>query len=188
MKAELTEWQIKKFAALFDLFDNDGDATIDESDLDGSMERLQVDTGWPENSRVLSHVAARWKVFLNSLFRTSPHLTEQRWLDYLAKELSQDRRHRSESDDHRGGIEEMAQLLFLLLDRDRNSKIDQEEFLIFFYALGQRDSQAEECFEKLDTDGDGFLSKSEMEDMALEFFHSAEPGAHGDWLFGPPPS
>lgn len=188
MKVELTEWQVKKFVSLFDLFDIDGDQVVDETELDGAMERLQVDTGWPENSRVLSHVTARWKVFLRALFSDSPHLTEQKWLDILGRYLENDRQKRSENSEHRGSFEEVAQLLFLLLDRNRDSKIDLQEFLIFFYAMGRNDSQAEESFEKLDTNEDGFLEKSEMEDMTLEYFHGAEPGSHGDWLFGPPPA
>lgn len=188
MKAELTDWQAKKFRTFFDLFDTDGNQTIDEAELDGGMERLQIDTGWPEHSRVLSHVTARWKIFLRSLFQDTPVLTEQKWLDYVARYLQKDRQQRSENPGHRGGLEEFAQLLFLLLDRDRNSKIDYQEFLILFYALGRHDSDAEEAFEKLDTDQDGFLQKSELEDMTLEFFHGSEPGSHGDWLFGPPPA
>jgi Ca2+-binding EF-hand superfamily protein len=187
MKAELTEWQKTKFAALFDLFDNDGNGTVDETEIDGAMERLQVDTGWPEHSRVLSHVTARWKIFLQSLFTDSPLLTEKKLQEYLGRLLAADRQKRSENAEYRGSLEEVAQLLFLLLDRDRNSKIDYDEFLIFFYALGCNDRNAEESFEKLDTDGDGFLQKSEFEDMTLEYFHGAEPGSHGDWLFGPPP-
>jgi Ca2+-binding EF-hand superfamily protein len=187
MSSGLTPWQVSKFKSLFDLFDMDGNGTTDESELEGAMERLQVNTGWPENSRVLSHVSARWKIFMRGLFIDSPMLTEQKWLDYLGQFLQKDREHRTENPNHRGGLEELGQLIFLLLDRDRNSMIDYHEFLIFFYALGRKDQQAEDCFDKLDTDEDGFLSKSHMEDMTLEYFHSAQPGSCGDWLFGPPP-
>lgn len=187
MSSDLTPWQVKKFRSLFDLFDSDGNGSADESELDGAMERLQMETRWPENSRVLSHVNARWKVFLRGLFLDSPILSEEKWLEYTGRFLVRDRQMRVDNPDHRGGLEELAQLLFLLLDRDRNSKIDYQEFLIFFYALGRKDRHAEDCFEKLDTDGDGFLSKSEMEDLTLAYFHSAEPGGAGDWLFGPPP-
>jgi len=187
MSSELTPWQVKKFKTLFDLFDNSGNGTTDESELDGAMERLQLDTGWPENSRVLSHVTARWKIFMRGLFVDSPLLTEQKWLDYMGRYLERDRQNREENPEFRGGLEELAQLLFLLLDRDRNSLIDYHEFLIFFYALGRNDEQAADCFEKLDLDEDGFLSKREIEDMTLEYFHGAQPGSAGDWLFGPPP-
>ena len=115
-------------------------------------------------------------------------LSEQKWLDFLGRFLRDDRENRTEDPGYRGGLEELAQLLFLLLDRDRNSLIDYQEFLIFFYALGRKDSHAEDSFEKIDTDEDGFLSKSEVEDMTLAYFHSAQPGSAGDWLFGPPPA
>lgn len=188
MSAEMTEWQKKKLSALFDLFDSDGDQSIDETELEDSMERLQIETGWPESSRVLSHVTARWKGFLQNLFAQTPYLTEQKWLDLISRYLAKDRQSRSANPAHRGGLEEFAQLLFLLLDRDRNSMIDLKEYQMFFYALGLDSLQAEECFEKLDTDEDGFLKKTEFEDMTLEFFHGAKSGSHGDWLFGTPPA
>lgn len=188
MSAELTEWQRKKFSSLFDLFDSDGDQRIDEGELEDAMEQLQIETGWPENSRVLSHVTARWKGLLQHLFTVSPYLTEQKWLDIVAKYLRKDRQNRSENPSYRGGLEEFAQLLFLLLDRDRNSEIDLTEYQLFFSALSLDQQRAEECFEKLDTDSDGFLKKTEFEDMTLEFFHGVNPGSHGDWLFGPPPT
>ncbi|MCA9781455.1 MAG: hypothetical protein KC800_32280, partial [Candidatus Eremiobacteraeota bacterium] len=112
MSSELTPWQVKKFKTLFDLFDNSGNGTADESELDGAMERLQLDTGWPENSRVLSHVTARWKIFMRGLFVDSPLLTEQKWLDYMGRYLEKDRSNRAENPDFRGGLEELAQLLF----------------------------------------------------------------------------
>ena len=107
MSSELTSWQVCKFKSLFDLFDSNGNGTTDESELEGAMERLQLDTGWPENSRVLSHVKARWKVVLSCVFRDSPILSEKKWLDFLGKFLEQDRERRAEDPNHRGGLEEL---------------------------------------------------------------------------------
>ena len=52
---------------------------------------------------------------------------------------------------------------------------------------GSEVPEIDKLFDKLDTDQDGFIKKTEMEDLALAFFHGAEPGGHADWLFGPPP-
>ena len=187
MKTELSKWQKEKFSALFDLLDNDGDDRVDETEFEGMLDRLLIDTGWPENSRVTHHVSARWRVFSASLFKDSPHLSEQKWLEYLRAFLEKDRAQRVKTDGYKGPIEETAQLLFLVLDRDRNSEIDYQEFLLLFYALGHKDSAAEQSFEKLDSDGDEALQKDEVRDMTLEYFHGTEPGSAGDWLFGPPP-
>ena len=187
MDTELTDWQSKKLLRLFDLFDNDGDEIVDEAEFQGALERLQFASGWPESSRVLSHTTGRWKVFSKQLFQNSPLLTSEKWLETSRIFLAKDRQARASENTHRGTLEELAQLLFLLLDRDRNSLIDYSEFLLFYYAIGLKDQDAESSFEKFDTDRDGSISKTEMEDMILEFFHGAEPGRHGDWLFGPPP-
>ena len=187
MNTELTGWQSKKFLRLFDLFDNDGDEIVDEAEFQSALEGLLLESGWPENSRVLSHITGRWKVLSKGFFLDSPRLTSEKWLIHLRSFLAEDRRARASEQAHRGLLEELAQLLFLLLDRDRNSLINYSELLIFYYALGLTDQDAESCFEKFDTDRDGSISKTEMEDMILEFFHGAAPGKHGDWLFGPPP-
>jgi hypothetical protein len=188
MKSELSDWQQQKLRGLFDLLDNDGDGRLEESEMLGMLERLRFDTGWPESSRVVWHVEARWKLFLRSVFAAKTGLSCDDWVDYFGKFLQADRSNRVSSAAYRGPVEEMAHLLFLMLDRDRNDQIDPQEFLLFFYALGRKDSDAEESFERLDRNGDGVLRRSEVEDLALEFFHSTEPGSLGDWLFGPPPT
>ncbi len=186
MKNGLSSWQREKFLQLFDILDNDGDSSLDENDLEFLFERLRISTGWPEASRVASHVGARWKRLVNILFTAKTHLTQDSWLEHCERFLAKDRESRVQQSNYRGPIEEMAQLLFLVLDRDRNSLIDPTEFFLFFDAIGRGSSAAEESFGYLDRNQDGYLQRNEVEDMALEFFHSTEPGSSGDWLFGPP--
>ena len=186
MKNGLSSWQQEKFLQLFDIIDNDGDGRLDENELEFLFERLRLSTGWPETSRVTSHVGARWKRLVSILFTAKTHLSHETWLDQCDRFLSQDRESRVQQDRYRGPIEEMAQLLFLILDRDRNSQIDPAEFALFFEAIGLGAGEAEKSFERLDRNQDGYLERKEVEDMALEFFHSTEPGSSGDWLFGPP--
>ena len=185
MQSELSSWQQEKLGFLFDLFDNNGDGRLEENELFTVVDRLWLETGWPENSRVVRHVQSRWKAMTASLFRERSSLTREHWLEALAQILSRDRENRVKAESYRGPVEEFAQMLFMLLDRDRNGEIALEEFLLLFYAIGQRDEEAEEIFQRLDLDGDGALSKREIEDLALEFFHSPKPGNSGDWLFGP---
>ena len=71
--------------------------------------------------------------------------------------------------------------------RARAGEIAPEEFLLFIYAIGRHDRDGQQSFLQLDVDGRGTLRKGNVEDLALEYFHSAEQGSAGDWLFGPPP-
>lgn len=187
MTSALSEWQKEKLHGLFEILDNDGDGRLEEGELQTMLERLRIDTGWPESSRVVWHVEARWKLFLKSLFAAKTGLDSSDWLAYFGEFLQRDRDSRVGANAYRGPLEEMAHLLFLMLDRDRDDRIDPHEFLLFFYALGRRDSDAQECFQRLDRNGDGVLKREEVDDLALEFFHSTEPGSSGDWLFGHPP-
>ena len=187
MSSSLSEWQVEKLQGLFDILDNDGDGRLEESELETMLDQLSIDTGWPESSRVVGHVMARGRIFFRSLFSEKTALSGTDWLEYFAAFLERDRKNRLESAGYRGPVEEMAHLLFLLLDRDRNDAIDPQEHLLFIYALGRRDGEADESFQRLDLNGDGVLQRGEVEDLALEFFHSTEPGSAGDWLFGRPP-
>jgi Ca2+-binding EF-hand superfamily protein len=187
MSTVLSEWQREKLRGLFELLDNDGDGRLEEAELQTMLERLRFSTAWPESSRVVWHVDARWKLFLRALFSNSTGLDMDHWLDFFARFLQRDRENRVQEKAYRGPLEELAHLLFLMLDRDRDHQIDPQEFLLFFYALGRRDQDAEQSFQHLDRNGDGVLHRNEVEDLALEFFHSTDPGSSGDWLFGPPP-
>lgn len=187
MRSELSSWQQAKLRDLFEKLDGDGDGRLEEAELRSLLERIWVDTGWTESSRVVSHVEARWRRFLHSLFESRTALSESDWLTYFGSFLRRDREGRIGSESYRGPVEELAHLFFLLLDRDRDNGVDPLEFSIFFYALGHRDEAIRDCFRRLDRNGDGSLQRDEVEDMALEYFHGSKPGASGDWLFGPPP-
>ena len=187
MRGKLSDWQITKLSALFELLDSDGDGRLEENELKAVLERLRVETGWPAGSRVTRHVEARWQTLLTRLFTGRSTLTCAHWLDTFAQTLSKERELRIASESYRGPVEEFAQLLFLLLDQDRNGEIAPEEFLLFIYAIGRHDRDGQQSFLQLDVDGRGTLRKGNVEDLALEYFHSAEQGSAGDWLFGPPP-
>ncbi|MEU6764877.1 EF-hand domain-containing protein [Streptomyces sp. NPDC046853] len=59
------------------------------------------------------------------------------------------------------------------------------------YVLGQSPSLAsdkvDESFRRVDRDGNGVISKAELKQAVVEYFTSSDPGAPGNWLFGPPP-
>lgn len=188
MKGELTKWQVEKMVGLFDLLDNDGDHTIDETDLDFVMERLLLFTEWPENSRVFARVLARWKTLLETLFADSLLLTEQKWVEQISGYLKKESDRHSKDANYSGIIEEIGDLLFLILDRDRDKKIGYEDFLLFFDAIGQNERDAEECFEKIDSDEDGSIPKTEFIELLRDFFQGDSAGEPSDWMFGVPPN
>ncbi len=185
MKAELSAWQAEKIGKLFDLFDTDCDGCLDENELLASLERLRVDTGWPETSRVFSHVTGKWKLFLRALFQDSPVLNRQRFLTFMARFLNKAGNNGTSSSDGRRPLEESAKLLVMLLDRDRDNRLVPEDLHIFFRALGQSEAEADQAFEHLDPEESGYLPLEDVEKHLQEFFLSEEPGATGDWLFGP---
>lgn len=180
MKAELSPWQAEKIGNLFDLFDADCDGSLDEQELLDCLERLRVDLGWPETSRVYSHVTARWKLFLRHLFKDSPVLTRKRWVSLVGRSLAGG----STAESLTSSLEEAAKLLVMLLDRDRDQRLKPEDFHHFFRALSSSEQEAEDAFERLDSTGDGALTELEMQVYLREYFCGKEPGSAGDHLFG----
>jgi Ca2+-binding EF-hand superfamily protein len=44
--------------------------------------------------------------------------------------------------------------------------------------------EAEKCFDKIDLNGDGYVSRSELVDLVGQFYLSSDPTAPGNLLFG----
>lgn len=184
---EISSWQERKIESLFVLLDNDGNGRLEEPEMLSMLERLWLDAGWSETSRVVGHLSGRWKALLDRLFARRTSVTLADWRELIQRALLEDRSRRLAQASYRGPLEEVAQLLFLVLDRDRDHGIDEVEFSLFFHALGHGHEDSLNCFQRLDKNQDGRLERQELEDLILDFFHGTEPGGHGDWLFGPPP-
>ncbi|MFE6160151.1 EF-hand domain-containing protein [Streptomyces sp. NPDC056486] len=74
-------------------------------------------------------------------------------------------------------------------DVDGKGEITPDAYRAF--VLGQSPSLARddvaESFKRIDRNGNGVISKSELKQAVVEYFTSSEPQAPGNWLFGPPP-
>jgi Ca2+-binding EF-hand superfamily protein len=74
-------------------------------------------------------------------------------------------------------------LLFEAFDRDHDDHLVRDDIRDFFDAYGIQD-RADEAFAKLDTSGDGKISKEEALQRVQEYYFSNDPAAAGNWLFG----
>ena len=69
-------------------------------------------------------------------------------------------------------------------DKDRDGRIARAEYLGVAQSYAMTQEEAEEAFQHLDRDGDGYIDKDEMMLDTLEFFTSDDPDAPGNWLVG----
>ena len=73
---------------------------------------------------------------------------------------------------------------FQLLDANEDGVIGPDEYRDLMASVSLDGAMADECFARLDLDGDGHLSHEEFHQLYLEFFRSEDPDAPGSWLWG----
>ncbi|HMA35976.1 MAG TPA: EF-hand domain-containing protein [Chloroflexia bacterium] len=79
-------------------------------------------------------------------------------------------------------IASYSDAVFSAMDRDKDSKINLDEFLAMNYL--QNPARGAELFGKMDSDGNGYLSQGELLKHWIDFFYSDDPQALGNFLFG----
>jgi hypothetical protein len=82
-------------------------------------------------------------------------------------------------------IGQLSDLIFSTLDADDDDRITLDEHRTFFRIYGIDPALADTVFPMWDTDGNGFVSTTELAAVVHEFFHSSDADSPGNWLFGP---
>jgi hypothetical protein len=78
--------------------------------------------------------------------------------------------------------------LTAMADHDGDGKLDQQEYRAWFVsAFGLSEHDADTAFDKVDSDHDGHVTRSEMVAAIHDYYFSDDPEAPGNWLLGPPP-
>lgn len=78
--------------------------------------------------------------------------------------------------------------LMSMADRDGDGKLDRQEFQTWIVTdFHLSDQDASTAFDKLDTNGDGRVTRNEIFAALREYYSSDDPQAPGNWLVGTPP-
>ncbi len=179
----LTELQKKKLTRYFRVYDIDDDGVIGSRDFERVLENLRILHGLSGQSLDFHALRAgflqRWAGLCNAADQDSDGQVDlSEWLQYWDGVLADDIRYDSE-------VTTLAYRLIDLFDTDESGAIGANEFCDFFGAYGLSAALAREIFLDIDVNGDGQISRAELQAMAHEFYRSDDPDAPGNRLFGP---
>jgi Ca2+-binding EF-hand superfamily protein len=71
-----------------------------------------------------------------------------------------------------------------IFDRDHDGRINLDDWQLFFRTTGVAEEHFATAFDKLDRDGNGYLTIDEIAAAGREFYGSDDPDAPGNWLYG----
>lgn len=174
------EAKIKRAFAFNDFTD---DGIVDKQDLLEHARRIAKAKGYaedaPERADLVEQNLGAWSA-MEQVAGTA-RLDEEGWVS-LTQQMTADKR------GYRKFLESSVGTTFENMDLDGDGWVTVDEFRTHLEIYGADASAAEECFARIDTNGDGKMSRSEVLDAIYEFFTSTDPDAPGNWFFGLPPS
>lgn len=179
----LTELQKRKLTKLFSMYDRNCDGILAYQDFEKIVEKLADLRNWSSRSSkylILSNkFSERWQGLQAKADKSrDKKVSLEEWLNYYEEVLSDEQRYRQT-------IQEFVEVLFEAFDKDSDGKISQPEWADLLCVYNVSSVYAPSIFPKLDTNGDGFLSKEELVQLIREFYYSNEPNAVANSMFGP---
>jgi juvenile hormone diol kinase len=173
----------QKLTRYFRVYDVDDDGAIGLRDFERVLENLRVlhrlEESAPGWAALRQAYMDRWEGVRRSADADADGGVDLgEWLAYWEALLADSSRYDAE-------VSSLVDRLYALFDTDGSGVIDVDEFCNFYGAYGLRAEMAREVFGALDRDGDGAITRTELRDMAHQFYRSDNPDAPGNQLYGP---
>jgi Ca2+-binding EF-hand superfamily protein len=175
----LSDLQIKKLTRYFHVYDIDDDGRIAATDFERIVENVKMLHGAPDGAPGLRDVYVNlWERIRGADGDGDGTIDLDEWLAYWQLALEDDTRYEAE-------VEELTERVFRIFDLDEDDEIGPSEFADFYGVFGLAVSLSEAVFSSLDENGDGVLTRAELQEIGREFFGRDDAEAKGNLLFGP---
>ena len=178
----LSEFQKKKMVALFGMFDADRNGVIEQADFEKVAQNIadarQMKPGSAERGQVVGKYRSAWTALHNLADANQDGaISADEWIAAFTRMLGS-------SDAYESVVGMLAGLVFETFDVDKDDYVQSTEFAAFVKAHEVPNASPAAAFARLDVDGDGKLSRSDVLRLTGEYFKSTDPTAPGNALFG----
>lgn len=178
----MTELQKAKQVHYFNVLDYNGDGVLEKQDFVDVADRLAKMRGYEDGSS--KHTAVRQEIlrmWTNARALSGKEgqteITLEDWLAHEEKVLDSNVLIHSY-------VQGIARAIFDILDADNDGVISKDEYLTFFRSFRGDEEDAEQAFQTLDQEDEGYLTRKQFLEAVTEFHLSDDPEARGNWLFG----
>ncbi|XP_042884666.1 calexcitin-2-like [Penaeus japonicus] len=177
--SDLSKFRRAKLLHVFTtFFDVNRSGEIDEKDLDIAIQKVCGARGWsqddPHYEKTRNTLRTLWTVLTSKADIDQDHqVSVEEW--YCAWR-------EDESDREWSHI--FRDLMFLLEDASGDGHVDVDEYVALYTALGLKEAQCREAFRRIQKDDTSVVTKDKFDALWEQYFHSEDPNAPGNFIFG----
>ena len=180
----LTQLQKQKIARLFHIYDFDSSGVITADKAERVLRNLadirKLPFGGPKFEAFRDGFLLYWQDLMTSIdINQDGQITLAEWLHYHDHLLQDEEKFKQT-------VLASSKFMFKLIDANEDGKISLDEYRLWMIGFGLRDKDiVADVFTRLDLNGDGLLSASEMMMLITDYYYSDDPNTPGSWMMGP---
>src|SRR4028119_46657 len=173
----LSEFQKRKLALGFYMFDTSKDGIVELADFEHHAQKLAelrgIQPGSTDYEKILSASVAKWETFWKPADTDGDNkITLDEYLKSADILIAANTGKKTNFRVDKGTFDSV--------DIDGNGEITLKEYTIYLKSLGRSEEDAKIAFSKIDTNGDGKLSRDEFGIALYEYHASNDPQAPGN--------